>query len=207
MSGISKNPRADEIVLELQSILTEAEAINTNTDGLEALITAGNALLTSLDGKDFATETTLNSIDTLVNDLKTLLTSIDGKDFATEATLAAVETQTALLTFIGDRLKVDAEITISPEDGSGAAHYSIAQSATSVTLLAANPLRKEVWILNATTSNKDLYVSYKATATLATPLVFFKGDNHNDNNYTGEISGIWGGSGSGVAEIIEVFSV
>jgi len=39
------------------------------------------ALLTSIDGKDFATETTLAAI-------QALLTSIDGTDFATETTLA-----------------------------------------------------------------------------------------------------------------------
>jgi hypothetical protein len=69
-------------------------------------LVAQTALLTSLDGKDFATETTLSAIETLITSLdskdfatettlaaiETLVTSLDGKDYATETTLAAIET-------------------------------------------------------------------------------------------------------------------
>ena len=45
--------------------------------------------------------------------IETLLASLDAKDFATETTLALVQAKTAFLTFVGDRLKVDAAVTVT----------------------------------------------------------------------------------------------
>ncbi len=59
------------------------------------LSTAANSLLTSLEGKDFATETTLEAV-------RVLIASLDGKDYATETTLAAIKT-------VADNIKLDTE--------------------------------------------------------------------------------------------------
>lgn len=63
-------------ITELQSVVTELEALNTTDFATETTLTA-------LAGTDFATETTLQSID--------------GKDFATETTLGDVKTATELI--------------------------------------------------------------------------------------------------------------
>lgn len=57
----------------------------------EAKLEAVRALLASLDGKDFATQTTLATLATeaKLEAVRVLLSSIDGKDFATQTTLAA----------------------------------------------------------------------------------------------------------------------
>lgn len=63
-------------------LATEAkqDVIITDLQEIEADIEAGNAILTSIDGKDFATQTTLDA----------LLTAFNAEDFATQTTLAAV---------------------------------------------------------------------------------------------------------------------
>ena len=59
-------------------------AIEAKQDDQITLSTAANALLTSLEGKDFATQTTLEAV-------RVLIASLDGKDHATETTLALIK--------------------------------------------------------------------------------------------------------------------
>lgn len=62
------------------------ETVNVNASNeLQVRDDDANTTLTSLDGKDFATETTLEAARVLLN-------SLDGKDFATQTTLAALLT-------------------------------------------------------------------------------------------------------------------
>jgi len=70
---------------KLSAIKIDAGDINIDLDDVEALITATNVILTSIDGalSDVATETTLSSID--------------GKDFATQTTLAAIDTSASAI--------------------------------------------------------------------------------------------------------------
>jgi hypothetical protein len=82
-------------------------------------------------------------------------------------------------------------------------------SATSVILLAANPNRKSLRVVN--TSNRDMYVHFGATASLATyttklPKLPATGiaSAYNDETYMGVVSGIWESAGSGSAQVIEV---
>lgn len=82
-------------------LATEAKQDNQIT-----LSTAANALLTSLDGKDYASETTLELI-------RVLLVALESKDYSTETTLAAIKAQTDLLNFTGAKLRT------TGEDGSG----------------------------------------------------------------------------------------
>lgn len=75
-TGLATSLKQDDIIAELQDI--------------EADIEASNVLLTSIDGKDFATETTLAA---QAADIALL----EAKDFATETTLAAQAADVALL--------------------------------------------------------------------------------------------------------------
>jgi len=99
-------------------MITELEAINTDTDTLVAVDYATETTLalvateataaailvdtTSLDGKDFSTEVTSAAIlaDT---------TSLDGKDFSTEVTSAAILVDTSVIA--GDTTSIDGKIT------------------------------------------------------------------------------------------------
>ena len=66
---------------------TDAATLLTSIDGkdfaTQTTLEAARVLLASLDGKDFSTETTLEAA-------RVLLASLDGKDFATETTLTAL---------------------------------------------------------------------------------------------------------------------
>ncbi len=81
-------------------------------DAQIVLETAANALLTSLDGKDYATQTTLEAV-------RVLIASLDAKDYATETTLAAIKAQTDLLNFTGAKLRT------TGEDASGGGGVSV----------------------------------------------------------------------------------
>ena len=91
---------------------------------------------------------------------------------------------------------------VAPGD-TGAAS-SVAQSATSVSLIAANAARREVIIRNEPQGNETLYVAYGAAATLNEAVALRKGDVLIEDKYTGELFGIWSSAGSGNARITEV---
>lgn len=90
ISGGATEAKQDTMILELQDVNTELDSQTT--------------ILTSLDSKDFATETSLAALNAKVtavdttgksteakqDDIITLLTSLDGKDYATQTTLAAL---------------------------------------------------------------------------------------------------------------------
>lgn len=87
--------------------------------------------------------------------------------------------------------------------GDTGAASSVAVSATSVTLVAANADRKEVIIRNDT--NNNLYIAHGATATLSSAVKLKKGDTYIEDKYTGVISGIWDATGGGGnAQITEI---
>jgi hypothetical protein len=82
-------------------------------------------------------------------------------------------------------------------------------SASSVSLIAANPNRKRLVIANNT--NQDLYIDFDATASIAdhaikipkiTPGGFIA--NYELENYTGVVSGVWAAAGAGAALIREM---
>lgn len=86
------------------SIVIYDQAGNELTVATEATLEAARVLLASLDGKDYATQTTLATLATeaTLEAARVLLVSLDGKDFATETTqvalgviLSAIETKVA----------------------------------------------------------------------------------------------------------------
>jgi hypothetical protein len=78
---------------------------------------------------------------------------------------------------------------------------TVSQSATSVTIIAANVDRKQVIIRND--ANQALYLQHGATATTASAVALEKGDIYIEDKYTGIISGIWSGAGAGAARVNE----
>ena len=91
-----------------------------------------------------------------------------------------------------------------PSRPSTATISSVASSATSVTLLVANPARRRVVIVNE--SSKTLFVAFAATATTAAYTVSIAGNATYSgplNDYTGIITGIWSAV-NGNARITEI---
>ena len=96
LAAPSTEAKQDSAITELQSILAKIIA----APATEAKQDTGNTSLASLDGKDFATQTTLAAIlakiiaapatEAKQDTGNTSLASIDGKDFATQTTLAAI---------------------------------------------------------------------------------------------------------------------
>jgi len=81
---------------------------NTSLDAIEASVAA-----IDVDTSSIITE--LQSVNTELDSQTTLLTSLDGKDFATETTLAAIEAQTSQFTFNSGRLEVLADIRLESD--------------------------------------------------------------------------------------------
>lgn len=133
----SKDLRREIVVAKFQLLLDAIAELDGNTDEIEAKLDAIVTLLTSLDGKDYATETTLLALETTANAIEILLTSIDGKDFSTETTLNAVKLQTDKLTFTGGDLNVNATI---PPITVGANQWDASAGNTSTTPLGIGGL-------------------------------------------------------------------
>jgi phage terminase large subunit len=132
--------------------------------------------------------------DTMITDLGTIAgdtTSIDAK-VSTEAK------QDDIITAIN-------AISGGGNKGNTGTESSVTQSPTSVTLLAANAGRKEVYIRND--ASQILYVSLTATATTSSTIELKKGDIFSDETYTGIISGIWASGTAGAAQVTEITEV
>lgn len=83
---------------------------------------------------------------------------------------------------------------------------TVASSATSVSLLAANPARRRFVVVNE--SSKTLFIAFAATATLTAYTVSVAGGMVYEgvlNDYTGVVSGIWS-TANGNARITEITS-
>lgn len=84
---------------------------------------------------------------------------------------------------------------------------SVGDSITSVTLLAANTSRSEVYILNDSTAT--LRISLSSTATLSSPYILRAGEglairsNADGKVYMGIVSGIWDSAPGGYARVVE----
>lgn len=98
------------------------------------------------------------------------------------------------------RLLVAAVIAAAPSDTG--THANVAGSASSVTLLAANPSRLGAAIFNDSTA--DLYVKLGATASATSFTIKLDQDGYYEVpfQYTGVIDGIWG-SATGAARVVE----
>lgn len=140
MSQVSQSN--DDLLLELESIDTRVETLNTNG---------------AKESKQ----------DTVITELQSIAANTDGLGLA--------------------------------DTGSAS---TVAISAASVSLLAANADRKQVIIRNDT--NQDLYITHGATATTSSAIRLKKNDVYLEDKYTGAISGIWDSvAGGGNAQIIE----
>ena len=113
-TGLATEAKQDDIIAELVDVNTELDA--------------QTVLLTSLDGKDFATQATLNALnskdfstETTLAALNAKVTAVDTTNLATQATLASVladttsiaaedfATQTTLAAVLADTTSIAAE--------------------------------------------------------------------------------------------------
>lgn len=79
---------------------------------------------------------------------------------------------------------------------------SVNDTASSTTLLAANPLRKEAIIVND--SSSILYVKEGTTASSTSYTMKLYTDDTFITQYTGQIDGIWSSDSTGAARITEL---
>lgn len=78
-TGLATEAKQDDIITELTNVNSELDS--------------QTALLTSLDGKDYATQTTLALLEAKDFATQTTLALLEGKDFSTETTLSALNTK------------------------------------------------------------------------------------------------------------------
>lgn len=100
--------RREVVVAKFQVLIDAINQLDGNTDEIEAKLESIITLLTSIDTK-VATETTLQALETTANAIEVLLTTLNSKDFATETTLAAIKAKTDLLNFTGLKLRTTGE--------------------------------------------------------------------------------------------------
>ena len=81
---------------------------------------------------------------------------------------------------------------------------SVSDTASSTTLLAANPGRRGASIYNDSTST--LYVKYGTTASATSFTVKLFPDDYHEvfGGFTGRIDGIWSADASGAARVTEL---
>jgi hypothetical protein len=192
--------RREVVVAKFQVLIDAINALDGNTDEIEAKLDSMITLLTSLDGKDYATETTLLTLETTANAIETLLTSLDGK-VATETTLAGIKSQTDLLTFTGGKLDVNATVSLSTNTNNSLVS-EVAQSATSVELLAEDLDRISFYVRND--SSNILYIALGATATTLDVIKLLPSDVYFEDKYTGVVSAIWDTAGAGNARVLDI---
>lgn len=100
------------------------------------------------------------------------------------------------------------EPTLTIPNSTTSISTTVAATAISTTLLAANANRKKFKIAN--TSNQDLYIDFDATTSLTdysikVPKVSASGfiSTYEDDGFTGQVSGIWQATGTGAALVRE----
>jgi len=133
--------------------------------------------------------------DTMITDLGTIAgdtTSIDGK----------VSTEAKQDDIISELQDIEAALAGAGNTGT---ETTVAASATSVALVAANTARREIYIRND--SNKDMWIVYGATATATSAIKLKRGDILVEDRYTGQMAGIWDTAPTGNARINEVTKV
>lgn len=94
----------------------------------------------------------------------------------------------------------DDVVPVSAPTYTGQTTSSVAGSASSVTLKAANPNRKTIYIRNDSTAT--LYIEEGATATTDSLWKLATDEVYTSDDYKGVISGIWS-SAAGYARISE----
>lgn len=188
-----------------------------------ALQSAGNATLLTISGQLPATlgaKTIANSLAVNIASDQVVPISATALPLPTGASTSALQTAgNATLTAISGQLPAslgskvsasslsvvlasDETVPISLPASTTATQTSVASSATSVTLLAANSSRKAFTVFNDST--QILYVSFTATSTTSAYSVklFPNGAYLSDFIYTGIITGIWA-SANGAAKLTE----
>jgi len=212
----------------LDLVKTAVEAINTRDaatfDRKLSELLQESTFTAALDGKkfsDLAQEATLSLIKVAIDSVKiaTEGTQANTNDAATQTTLALIKAKTDNLDVLLSTLEttLNAIETNTAASGGGfpvgntGAITTVANSATSVVLLSANPDRESITIVNR--SNQNFAVAFAATATTTDFTIWLPkrgGDEYSQvtrNDYTGIVSGIWAASGDRGATITEVTQV
>lgn len=106
VAGTFINPATQETLAGVATE-TKLEAVRVLLNSLDGKDYATQTTLAVLAGKDFATQTTLVTLATesKLEAVRVLLVSIDNKDFATQATLAAADAKLATIDAVLDSIK------------------------------------------------------------------------------------------------------
>lgn len=175
-------------------------------DTLKAFVAwTGEVNTTNLDIRDLAFAT--DKVDVSGSTVETELTTADldtggGTDTRAVVGMVLAESGGGILVGSANPLPVRVKnISATPTES------SVGDSITSVTLLAANTSRSEVYILNDSTAT--LRISLSSTATSSSPYILRAGEglairsNADGKVYMGIVSGIWDSAPGGYARVVE----
>jgi hypothetical protein len=195
--------RREVEVAKIQTLIDAVVALDGNTDEIEAKLQEMIVLLTSLDGKDYATETTLTAVENALLAIEIILNSIDGK-VATETTLALIEAQTSQFTFTGGNLNVNATIDLGTSGtfGDNATVSTVALTDVSAIVLSANGDRKQFVVYNA--SNEFVYLFFGTPAVATKGITLAKKETYIEERYRGQVTAIMDAGKSGNIEVTDI---
>lgn len=184
------------------TISTAGLATEPKQDDQIVLSTAANALLTSLDGKDYSTEATLEAVRVLID-------SLNNKDYSTETTLAAVKSVLDAIAL--DTAKLDVNLsTIASEAtlelvrlllvsldgtaqgnsvfGDNSTSTSVALTDVSASVLAASTNRKETVYYND--SSSTVWLMFGTPAVFGNGIPLIKQQQFISDKYRGVVTAI-----------------
>ena len=196
----------DELEISVDNIDVSTMNIDMNTDELEARIGEISATPTAntLQDRLLQIKNVLDNVDENTDELEAKLDAVItalGLG-ATEATLAAIKAQTDKLTFVVDKLKVDASFTGDSNFGDNSSTATVAQSATSVLLKAANTDRKELILHN--NSNQSAWITFNSPAVVGKGFILRKNATAFLDKSRTDVYGIWTSGGSGDMQVTEI---
>lgn len=153
----------------LDNVKRKLDEIITVLENLDVTINAGDIQIGAVELKDETTDDRVN----VATDSTKKAVFVQSESLASETTLAAIKAVTDLLAFVGDRLKVDAVITLTPnprpglrvaeflKESGGSSAVNVDGSVTPVTFSAAPPTGKKWFIHSITLVIEDTSINFK----------------------------------------------
>jgi hypothetical protein len=205
------------LLLCCQEIEANTDEIEAKLDAQIALLTTINTNIATITVDIGDIKTAIDAIKVDTTAIIAELVTLNAKDFATETTLNSLLTCCAAIQAVTDQMEfVDGKLRTTGEDGGGggggggccqganATHFikTFPAPAAVDSLAASNSARKEIIISN--NGNKTAWICFGAIAGIGTGIPIRKKDILIDTVYTGDISYIGEAGMTGDLTITEV---
>jgi hypothetical protein len=177
------------------TISTAGLATEPKQDDQIVLETAANVLLTSIESKDFATETTLAALKVVTDNIKLDTVKLD-VNLSTRASEATQELIRLLL------VDLNLQASFNNAFGDNSASSVVPLTDVSAAVLAANTDRKETTYYND--SNSDLYLFFGTPAVFGVGIRLIRQQQYINDKYRGVVTAIMDTGKTGSLQVTDV---